>query len=171
MSVTLAPLSADHAEGFAAAARRSRVLHGAWTQAPATAEEVLNLVRRRQGPADYGYVILGSETSTVAGYVEITNIVRGPLQSAYLGYYMFAGHERRGCMSWALGEIIRRAWQELRLHRLEANIQPGNAASLALVRALGFRKEGYSPAYLKIGGRWCDHERWAILATEPDAAD
>jgi ribosomal-protein-alanine N-acetyltransferase len=52
------------------------------------------------------------------------------------------------------------------LHRLEANIQPGNRASLRLVRRLGFKREGYSRRYLKIRGRWCDHERWAILAEE-----
>ena len=49
---------------------------------------------------------------------------------------------------------------------LEANIQPGNTASLELVRHLGFRLEGFSPRYLKIGGRWKDHERWAITAEE-----
>lgn len=59
--------------------------------------------------------------------------------------------------------VIRRAFGELKLHRLEANIQPGNVASIALVRACGFALEGYSPRYLKIGGRWRDHERWALL--------
>ena len=49
------------------------------------------------------------------------------------------------------------------LHRVEANIQPGNTASVALVRSCGFSKEGYSPKYLKIGGRWRDHERWALV--------
>ena len=51
------------------------------------------------------------------------------------------------------------------LHRLEANIQPDNAASIALVRSCGFAREGYSPRYLKIGGRWRDHERWTIRAS------
>jgi hypothetical protein len=54
----------------------------------------------------------------------------------------------------------------LRLHRLEANVQPGNAASIRLLQRLGFRREGYSPRYLRICGRWRDHERWAILADE-----
>jgi ribosomal-protein-alanine N-acetyltransferase len=62
--------------------------------------------------------------------------------------------------------VVKRAFGAFKLHRVEANIQPKNLASRALVLALGFRLEGYSPRYLKIGGRWCDHERWARLADE-----
>jgi ribosomal-protein-alanine N-acetyltransferase len=64
----------------------------------------------------------------------------------------------------ALRATIRHAFGTLKLHRLEANIQPGNVASIALARSCGFSKEGYSPRYLKIGGRWRDHERWAMVA-------
>lgn len=152
-----------HAKAFALAASKSKSLHRGWAHPPTTPGDAAALAQRRQGPTDYGYVICDFETGKPAGYIEITNIVRGPLQSGYLGYYMFKGYERRGYMKWALGVIIQRAWKELKLHRLEANIQPGNAASIELVKSLGFQQEGYSPRYLKLGGRWRDHERWAIL--------
>jgi [ribosomal protein S5]-alanine N-acetyltransferase len=69
-------------------------------------------------------------------------------------------------MSDGLQLVLARAFTDLRLHRLEANIQPGNAASIALVRKAGFVREGFSERYLKIGGRWRDHEHWAIRAEQ-----
>lgn len=93
-------------------------------------------------------------------------IVRGAFQGAYLGYYMFVPYAQKGYMHEGLSLVLTRAFRELALHRLEANIQPDNVASLRLVRGLGFRREGLSPRYLKIGGRWRDHERWALLAEE-----
>jgi ribosomal-protein-alanine N-acetyltransferase len=98
------------------------------------------------------------------GLFQVTNIVRGPFRSAYLGYFGFAGQTGQGLMSAALRLLLRQVFGPMKLHRLEANIQPDNLASIALVRACGFRQEGYSPRYLKIRGRWRDHERWAILA-------
>ena len=66
-------------------------------------------------------------------------------------------------MAEALQLAMRHAFRVLKLHRMEANIQPTNRPSIALVKRLGFRLEGYSRRYLKISGRWRDHERWAIL--------
>jgi [ribosomal protein S5]-alanine N-acetyltransferase len=97
------------------------------------------------------------------GVVNLNEIVRGAFHSAYLGYYGFNPHARQGYMAEGLGLVLRHAFRRVGLHRLEANIQPGNRASRALVRRLGFRREGFSPRYLKIGGRWRDHERWAIV--------
>jgi ribosomal-protein-alanine N-acetyltransferase len=104
-------------------------------------------------------------TDALVGVINVSNIVLGLFRSAYLGYYAFAGFERQGLMREGLRAVTRHAFQAMRLHRLEANIQPGNAASIALARSCGFAKEGFSARYLKIGGRWRDHERWAILAS------
>jgi len=154
---------ADQAE-FIAAAMRSRKLHHPWVTPPIGPATFQALATRSQGPVHLRYVVRHARTGALVGFINITNIVRGFFHSAYLGYYAFTGHERQGLMRAALRLAVRLAFTELKLHRLEANIQPGNVASIALVRSCGFQKEGYSPRYLKIRGRWRDHERWAILA-------
>ena len=102
-------------------------------------------------------------TNAIVGVVNISEIAMGAFQSAYLGYYGMAQFAGQGLMTEALRMAIAFAFSELGLHRLEANIQTGNAASIALVRRLGFRQEGFSERYLKINGIWRDHERWALL--------
>jgi ribosomal-protein-alanine N-acetyltransferase len=96
--------------------------------------------------------------------VNLSQIFRGNFQSAYLGYFIGSEYAGRGYMGEALRLVLRHAFTTLDLHRLETNIQPGNAASLALVQRAGFAREGFSRGYLKVGGRWRDHERWAMLA-------
>jgi ribosomal-protein-alanine N-acetyltransferase len=162
--VRIVPIELADQEEFVAAALRSRKLHHPWVSPPLGPSGFRALVERSQGPVNMGCVVRHAATHEMVGFISISNIVRGFFQSAYLGYYAFAGHERQGLMRAALGLTVRMAFAQLKLHRLEANIQPGNAASIALVRSCGFSKEGYSPRYLKIGGRWRDHERWAILA-------
>ena len=102
----------------------------------------------------------------LVGVVTVSEIVRGQFQNAYLGYYVFESFRRRGLMTAAVALVVTKAFRKLRLHRVEANIQPANVASIRLVRRLGFRKEGLSRRYLKINGKWRDHERWAVTREE-----
>ncbi|HVE08681.1 MAG TPA: GNAT family protein [Paraburkholderia sp.] len=119
--------------------------------------------RMANGP-HAGLVARETASNQVVGVINLTEIVGGAFQSAYLGYYGISGFGRRGLMTEALRAAAGFAFGDLGLHRLEANIQPENVASIALVRRVGFQKEGYSPRYLRIGGVWRDHERWALLA-------
>jgi [ribosomal protein S5]-alanine N-acetyltransferase len=154
--------AARHAEELIAAVRRSRRLHGGWiTNAPATREQYRAFLRYSRTP-DRISRFVRIDNEDLAGVVNISEIVLGSFRSAYLSYYAFEPHQRRGYMRAGVAAMIQLAFREHRLHRLEANIQPENASSIALVRGLGFELEGYSPRYLKIGGRWRDHERWAI---------
>lgn len=100
----------------------------------------------------------------ILGAINFNEIVRGPAQCAFLGYWIGAPHARQGYMTEALRLALRHGFGALGLHRVEANIMPVNRASIALVKRAGFRREGYSPRYLKIAGRWADHERWALVA-------
>jgi RimJ/RimL family protein N-acetyltransferase len=102
----------------------------------------------------------------LAGVININEIVRGAFCSGYLGYYAFVPHHGCGYMTQGLRAVVSHAFRRLRLHRLEANIQPDNEASRRLIQRLGFRQEGLSPRYLKVAGRWRDHERWALTAEE-----
>jgi ribosomal-protein-alanine N-acetyltransferase len=162
--VLLWPLSAADQADFLAGVARSRGLHRPWVAPPSDSDRFATLLAARCGPVSHGFVLRAADNGALVGYLELTNIVRGLFQNAYLGYYAFEGHQGRGLMREGLLLLARRAFGPMKLHRIEANIQPGNAASIALVQACGFRKEGFSPKYLKIRGRWCDHERWALLS-------
>jgi ribosomal-protein-alanine N-acetyltransferase len=157
------PVLADEAE-FLAKARRSRALHRPWTKPPTTRAQFRRFLDDARDERRRTWLVCLRGSGEIAGVIAISEIVRGSFRSAYLGYYVFAGFERRGVMRAGLKAVVRHAFRFERLHRLEANIQPTNRASLALAKSCGFVKEGYSRRYLKIGGSWRDHERWAIVA-------
>jgi [ribosomal protein S5]-alanine N-acetyltransferase len=153
--------AADEAE-FLGLARASVGLHHPWYTLPTTPETFRAYLTRMSRPATEGRLVCLRDSGAMAGVIIIDSIIRGRFQSASLSYAAFAPAAGRGYLSEGLGLVLRYAFGELRLHRLEASIQPANRASLALVRRLGFRNEGYSPDMLFIDGAWRDHERWAI---------
>lgn len=158
MPLIRAVTAADEAP-FTAAARASRRLHRPWVQPPCDDEAFARYLARFDGVAHHGFVV--EMQGELAGAINLTHVVMGALRSGYLGYFAFRGFEGRGLMTQGLEAVVRHAFRHLGLHRVEANIQPANAASIALAKRCGFRLEGFSPRYLKIAGRWRDHERWA----------
>jgi [ribosomal protein S5]-alanine N-acetyltransferase len=151
------------------AAQRSESLHRPWVFPPRTHEEYESYLERVRTGRTIGFLVRRKSDGCLTGVINVSEPVMGVLRSAYLGFYAFVGFERQGYMTEGLSLVLDHAFRELGFHRLEANVQPANVASIALIRRLGFRKEGFSPRYLVIDGVWRDHDRWAILSDEwPD---
>jgi [ribosomal protein S5]-alanine N-acetyltransferase len=142
-------------------------LHRPWTYPPADAASYRRLLERNRADNFFALLARRTEDDAIVGLFELSDVVRGSFQNAYLGYWVGEPYARQGYMREGMQLTLRFAFNELRLHRVEANIQPANKPSLALAKKSGFRREGFSPRYLKIGGRWRDHERWAILSDDP----
>ncbi|RAY12813.1 RimJ/RimL family protein N-acetyltransferase [Actinomadura craniellae] len=168
--VVLRRVVSEDCTEFTALARASADLHRPWIHTPATPEEFADYLARFDGVQAVGLVACLRDTGAIAGLINISQIVRGPYQRGTLGYGAFAATAGRGYMAEGLGLVLGYAFGELGLHRLEADIQPGNEASRGLVARLGFRLEGYSPGLIRIDGIWRDHERWAVTAEMADTA-
>jgi ribosomal-protein-alanine N-acetyltransferase len=159
------PTLEDEPEWLARMAE-SRRYHRPWIQMPLTSEAYRAYVERGADERRAQRIVVRIEDGAIVGFFNVSEIIRGKLSSAFLGYGGGAAFAGRGYMSEGMQLVLREAFTGLRLHRLEANIQPGNRASIALAERAGFVKEGYSERYLKVGGRWRDHERWAIRAEQ-----
>jgi ribosomal-protein-alanine N-acetyltransferase len=156
---------------FLAAAQASRRLHGAWVTAPldrvAFEAYVARFGPRRSASRTHaGYLARRRDDDSLVGVFNLSEIVRGSFDSAYLGYYGFRGNTGKGYMKEGLALALDAAFGPLALHRVEVNVQPANTRSIGLVTALGFTQEGFSRRYLRIAGRWRDHARFAMLAED-----
>ena len=149
-----------------AALAASEALHTPWLDPADPHAWFERLLSRSDAATDRSFLVVRLDDGALVGVYNLSQIVYGPLCSAYLGYYALAPHAGNGYMREGLGLLLEQAFGTLSLHRVEANIQPDNAASLALVRGAGFRREGSSPRYLRIREAWRDHERWAITVED-----
>jgi [ribosomal protein S5]-alanine N-acetyltransferase len=168
--VHLRPPHRGDQKAFISGARASRKLHAGWVQAPQSPAAFLAYVERfggAAGSARYaGLVVVRNDDDALAGVFNFSEIVRGVFNSAYVGYYAFASLAGEGYMTEGFGLALDFAFRRLKLHRVEANVQPANRRSLALAERMGFEREGYSRRYVKIAGRWRDHVRFAMLAED-----
>jgi ribosomal-protein-alanine N-acetyltransferase len=162
--VTIRRVTRDDAEALIRGNVASRAAHAPWVE-PFTDMDGFErwFAETRSGR---NVALIAEAAGVVAGLVNLNEIVYGNFCSAYLGYYAMAGFGGRGLMTRAVELAVLHAFNDLNLHRVESNVQPGNLRSRALVKRLGFRLEGFSPRYLHIDGAWRDHERWARLADD-----
>ena len=161
--VVLRPPVKDDGPEYLAVNRRSAEFNRGLASPPTTTRQFEAYLKRTTKPDGACFLICRAQDGAVMGSIALSQIFHGGFRSAYLGYQIGEEFSRQGYMTEAIQLMLRHAFGKLKLHRLEANIQPENIASIALVKRAGFVKEGYSRRYLKICGRWRDHERWAIL--------
>jgi ribosomal-protein-alanine N-acetyltransferase len=156
------PAARDAAE-FVALNRASVKLHRGLVSPPTTPAQFASFLKRSRRETSVCFLICRVADRRIVGTINLSQIFMGPFRSAYLGYYIGRPYAGQGYMTEAMQLMLRHSFTRLKLHRLEANVQPSNQTSIALIKRAGFVREGYSPRYLKIAGRWRDHERWTIL--------
>lgn len=105
----------------------------------------------------------GDPEGEILGEINATNIVRGVFQACYLGYNLDRRAEGRGYMSEALTLAIGHLFAVQGLHRIQANVMPNNARSIALLQRLGFSREGFAKDYLYLAGAWQDHVLYSLV--------
>ena len=126
------------------------------------------LERHEQGSA-LPHLVLDDD-GRVVGRITLNGIVRGPLQSCSLGYWVSATDNGRGLATAAVRNIRRVAFEELGLHRIQAETLLHNVRSQRVLERNGFVRIGMAPAYLNIAGRWQDHTMYQVVKTVPTAS-
>ena len=169
--VYITPPQSSDEKPFIAAMSKSTGLHHPWVSAPKTRPAWKRYLKRTEKDSEAGFLVKRQLDEQICGVVNLNIITYEALCSAYMSYYGVSGMSEKGYMKEGLELVIRYAFGKLELHRLEANIQPDNLASIALAKSVGLQREGFSPRFLKINGKWRDHERWAILSDRDDFED
>lgn len=155
--------TAEDFDELAALYTSSRRLHRGLVSPNFSREDFDDLLVRNKGDYYKSFLICVSETDEIAGTITLSQIFRKAFCNAYLGYLLGEKYTGKGFMTEAVRLILNYAFQHLKLHRVEANVQPHNTPSINVLKRCGFTKEGFSRKYLKISGKWRDHERWAVI--------
>ncbi len=123
--------------------------------------------RERHLGSGYGFGIFVNDI--FCGEINLSSIQRGPFQSCYVGYWIDEGHAGNGYTPEALAVVLKYAFEDLNLHRVQVAIIPRNTSSRRVVEKLSMREEGIAERYLEINGEWEDHIRYAFTSEEWDS--
>ncbi|WOJ88226.1 GNAT family protein [Methylocapsa polymorpha] len=172
--VYLRPPDMRDFEAWAGLRERSRAFltpwEPTWPGDDLTRSSFRRRLRRNQQEIDsdeaYPFLVFREDDALLGG-LTLGQIKRGVVQAATLGYWIGAPYAGRGFMSRAVRAAIGFAFSTLRLHRIEASCLPHNEASIRLLERVGFTREGYARAYLRINGAWQDHLLYALLESDP----
>ncbi|BAB04304.1 GNAT family protein [Halalkalibacterium halodurans] len=129
-------------------------------------ERIIREMEAAKADTGYLFLICLKESDEVIGEVSLTEVVRGNLQSCWIGYFLDKVHNGKGYMTEAVKLVVDYAFTELAFHRIEAGVMPHNIGSINVLLKAGFQKEGLARKNVKINGRWEDHQTLAILEGE-----
>lgn len=102
------------------------------------------------------------------GRITLSSVIRGAFQSCSVGYWVSAADNGRGIATAAVREIVKIAFGDLGLHRVQAETLPENVGSQRVLERTGFVRYGLAPDYLKINGRWREHVLYQRVRTDPE---
>jgi [ribosomal protein S5]-alanine N-acetyltransferase len=132
-----------------------------------TVEGQQTLIKRKieaaQNDTDYYFGIFLQTTGALIGTMQLFQVLRGSLQSAYIGYFLDKEHNGKGYTTEAVKLLVKFGFEELKLHRIEAGVMPHNIGSLRVLDKAGFEKEGIARKNVRINGKWEDHQVLAII--------
>ncbi|WP_108670293.1 GNAT family N-acetyltransferase [Peribacillus acanthi] len=126
-------------------------------------ERIQSATERMERDEDYYFGIFLNDTNALIGTINLFQVIRGSLQSAFIGYFLDKNHNGKGYTTEATKLIVDYAFNELSLHRIEAGVMPHNIGSIRVLEKAGFHKEGLAIKNVKINGNWEDHQVLAII--------
>jgi ribosomal-protein-alanine N-acetyltransferase len=125
---------------------------------------ILDSISGRENDQKYSFGIFLNENNELIGSVSLTEVLRGALQGCFVGYYLDKACNGKGYMTEAVKLITKYAFDELKLHRIEAGVMPHNTGSIKVLEKAGYIKEGIARKNVKINGEWRDHQVLAIIS-------
>ena len=115
-----------------------------------------------QKGTSYGFAIRNNDQDPIIGRITLSNVVQGAWQSCTVGYFVDQDYTGCGIATEALRLAVHFAFTHAELHRVQAAIMPHNLPSLRVIKKVGFHHEGLAKYYLKINGRWEDHQIFSL---------